>query len=54
MIVEEFVHVVFDETNQVQQDQRPKIEDEEDILHEKQIAAELESAAGNQPFEKEI
>jgi len=38
MIVEEFVHVVFDETNLVQQDQRPKFADEEDMLQENQIA----------------
>jgi len=28
MIVKEFVHVVFDEINPMQQDQRPKIVDE--------------------------
>jgi len=54
MIVEEFVHVVFYETNLVQQDQRPKIANEEDILQEKQTAAKLESAIGNQPTKKEI
>jgi len=54
MIVEEFVHVVFDETNPVQQDQRPKIAYEEDILQEKQTTAELESIIGNQPAEKKI
>jgi len=32
MIVEEFMHIIFYETNLVQQDQRPKIADEEDIL----------------------
>jgi len=41
MIVEEYVHVIFDETNLVQQDQRPKIADKEDILQEKQTTAEL-------------
>ena len=54
MIVEEYVHVVFDETNPVQQDQRPKFADEEDILQEKQTGVKLESATGNQPTEKEI
>jgi len=54
MIVEEFVHVVFDKTNPMQQDQRPKIADEEDILQEKKTAAELESTVGNQPTEKDI
>ena len=54
MIVEESVHVVFDETNPLQQDQRPKITDKEGILQEKQTVVELESTAGNQPVEKEI
>jgi len=54
MIVEEFMHVVFHETNPKLQDQVPKIADEEDILQEKQTATELEFTAGNQPAEKEI
>ena len=48
------MHIVFDETNLVQQDQRPKIVDEEDILQENKTDAEKESAAGNQQVEKEI
>jgi len=40
MIVEESVHVVFDETNPVLQDQRHKITDKEDMLQEKQSAVE--------------
>ena len=54
MIVEEYVHVFFYETNLVQQDQRPKIADEKDILQEKQTAAKLEFATRNQTAEKEI
>ena len=54
MIVEELVYIVFHETNLVQQDQRPKIADEEDIQQEKQIATKLESVAGNQPTKQEI
>jgi len=54
MIVEEFVHVVFDETYPLQQDQRTKIADDEDILQEKQTTAELEFAVRNHPTEKEI
>ena len=54
MIVEESVYIVFDETNLVQQDQRPKIADEENILQGKQTVAELESATRNQPTKKEI
>ena len=54
MIVEESVYIVFDETNLVQQDQRPKIADEEEIAQKKQTAAGLESTAGNQSGKKEI
>ena len=48
------MHVVFDETKPVQQDQRAKIVDEEDMLQENQTAAKKESAVGNQQVEKEI
>ena len=48
MIVEESVHVVFDETNPMLQDQRHKIADDKDMLLEKQ------SGVGNQSVEKEI
>jgi len=34
MIIEEFVHVIFDETNPVLQDKRHKKADEEDMLQE--------------------
>jgi len=54
MIVKEFVHVVFYETNLVHQDQRPKIADEEETAQKKQNAVGLESAAGNQSAKKEI
>jgi len=36
MIVEDSIHVVFDETNAVQQDQRPNIVDE-DMLQKKNL-----------------
>jgi len=48
------MHVVFYETNPMQQDQRPKIANEEYILQEKQTTTELESTARNQLVEKEI
>ena len=48
MIVEELVYIVFDETNLVQQDQEPKIADEEETTLKKKSAVELESVAGNQ------
>jgi len=54
MIVEESVHVVFNETNPMQQDQRPKIANEKDMLQENQSVAEKESITGNQLVEKEI
>ena len=54
MIVEESVHIVFDESNLVQQDQRLKIAYEEDMLQENQTIVEKEYAAGNLPVEKEI
>jgi len=48
MIIEESMHIVFDETNPMQQDQRHKLADDENMLLEKQ------SAIGNQLVEKEI
>jgi len=54
MIVEESMHVVFDETNPKLQDHVPKIADEEDTMQEKQSAAELESVAKNESTEKKI
>jgi len=53
MIVEEFMHVVFDETNPKLQDQVPKNVDEEDLLQEQISAAIKPSAVGNQSTEKE-
>ena len=54
MIVEELMYIVFDETNLVQQDQEPKIADEEETTLEKKSAAKLESTTGNQSAKKEI
>jgi len=54
MTVEESMHFVFVETNPKLQDHVPKIADEEYLVQEKQTAAELESAVGNQSAEKEI
>ena len=42
------MYAVFDETNPVQQDQRPKIANKEDMLQDKQ------TVVGNQLVEKEI
>jgi len=53
MIVEESMHVVFDETNPKLQDQVSKNADEEDILQEQISATEKSTAAGNQLAEKE-
>ena len=53
MIVEEFVHVVFDETNPKLQDQVPNNADEEDLLQEHISTATKPSAARNQSVEKE-
>jgi len=54
MIVEESMHVIFDETHPKLQEHVPKIADEEETTHEKKSATKLESAAGNQLAEKEI
>jgi len=54
MIVEESMHVVFDETNPKLQDHVPKIAYEEETAQEKQTATKLESAAGNQLAKNEI
>jgi len=53
MVVEEFMHVVFDETNPKLQDQVPKTADEEDLLQKQISTAEKSSTAGNQSAEKE-
>jgi len=53
MIVEEFMLVVFDETNTKFQDQVPKNADEEDLLQEHISAAEKPSTVENQSIEKE-
>ena len=53
MIVEESMHVVFDETNPKFQDQVSKNADEEDLLQEHISAVEKPSAAGNQLAKKE-
>jgi len=53
MIVEESMHVVFDETNPKMQDQVSKDANEEDLLQEQISAIEKSSAAGNQTAEKE-
>jgi len=53
MIVEEFVHVVFDETNLMLQDQRYENTDDEDMLMEKQHAVVNQSTEKeNQSIEK--
>ena len=54
MIVEESMHIVFDETNPKLQDHVPKIVDEEETTVKKKSAAKLESTARNQSAEKEI
>ena len=54
MIVEEYMHVVFDETNPKLQEHVPKIVDEEETTQEKKSAVELETTVGNQLAEKEI
>ena len=53
MIVEESMHVVFDETNPTLQDQVAKNADEEDLLQKQIFAAEKSNAAGNKSTEKE-
>ena len=53
MIVEESMHVVFDETNPKLQDQVSKNADEEDLLQEQIFATEKSTAVGNQLAEKE-
>jgi len=47
MIVEESIHVVFDETNPKLQDQVSKNADGEDLLQEQISTAEKSTAAGN-------
>jgi len=53
MIVEESMHVVFDETNPKLQDQVPKNADEEDILQEHISTTKKPFVVGNQSAEKE-
>jgi len=52
VIVEVFMHVVFDETNPKMQDQVSKNADEEDLLQEHISTAEKSTTVGNQLAEK--
>ena len=53
MTVEESMHVVFDKTNPNLQDQVSKNADDEDLLQEKNYAAEKQSVVENQSTKKE-
>ena len=52
MTVEEYMHVVFDETNPKLQDQVPMNADEEDLLQKQISVAEKSTVTGNQSTEK--
>jgi len=52
MTVEEYMHVVFDETNPKLQDQVPMNADEEDLLQKQISVAEKPTVTGNQSTEK--
>ena len=53
MIVEDSMHLVYDETNPKLQDQVSKNADEDDLLQKQNFAAEKHFVAGNQLVEKE-